>query len=254
MRIRVLSAGGSVGPQSDASCFLLGDGLLLDAGSAASTLNFEEQLKVRSILLTHAHLDHVKDIPFLCENAFGRINHTLVVHGESETLARLKRHVFNGELWPDFTTLPGDSPVLTLQEFRAGEWFDLEGLKVFAITMPHPGGSVGFLLDSGDGVIAISGDTGPGSPFSDHLGESAPRLRGVLMECSFPDRLEDLAVQSGHLCPRLLREELEKIPGVDTPIHIYGLKAPTREETISEIETWADGRLEILEAGRVLEF
>lgn len=254
MKLRVLSAGGSVGPDTQVSCFLLDEHLLLDVGSAASRLTFAEQSRVRDILVTHPHLDHVRDLPFLCENLFGRTDHPLVVHGDPTTISCLKRNLFNGELWVDFTLLPPEAPILNLREFHAGQAFSLGGLRVLPIAMPHQGGSVGFLLDSGDGALAITGDTGPGSSFWEAITPQKNQLRGVLVECSFPDRLEALALKSGHLCSRLLREELGRAPAGDYPIYVYGIKGPTRDETVNEISTWADGRVEILETGRVLQF
>lgn len=255
MRLRVLSADGSVGPGSEPSCFLIGEHLLLDAGSAASKLDLEEQLAIRSVLLTHSHLDHVMDLPFLCENAFGRRRDTLEVMGAPETVERLARHLFNGEIWPDFTTLPRERPLLRWRGIPVAEWFEVEGLQVFAIHMEHPGGSLGFLLDSGEGMLGLSGDTGPGSGFWARLDAHASRLRGVLVECSFPDRLEALARESGHLCPRLLREELREFGRPSVPVHVYGLKGPTREETRAEIAAWSDEReLRIVETDDSLSF
>ena len=113
---------------------------------------------------------------------------------------------------------------------------------------------MGFILRSEAGALAITGDTGPGSSFWQELVPYRDELRGILVECSFPDRLESLALESGHLCPRLLRAELERAPGLDAPIYVYAFKGPTRNETIEEITSWADEGVEILEAGSVLEF
>ncbi len=254
MKVRVLSAGGSVGPDSDVSCFLLDDHILLDVGSAASTLSQSEQEKLSDVLITHPHLDHVRDLPFLCENLFGRIDHSLTAHADHRTIECLRNSLFNGKLWPDFTALPPQAPILRLREFTAGKEFFLGKLEVLAVEMPHQGGSVGFILESETGALAVSGDTGPGSSFWEELVPYHDRLRGILIECSFPDRLESLAQGSGHLCPRLLRTELDEAPMKDTPIYVYAIKGPSKHETIEDITRWANGHVEILEAGRVLEF
>jgi cAMP phosphodiesterase len=254
MKLRVLSAGGSVGPNTNVSCFLVGEHLLIDAGTAASRLSFSEQRELRDVLITHAHLDHVRDIPFLCENLFGRGDHPLAVHGDPTAIDRLKRNLFNGELWPDFTQLPPEAPILELHPFDIDRVFRLQDLEIHPIAMPHLGGSFGFLLDTNKGALAITGDTGPGSKFWREIAPVQDRLRGILVECSFPNRLEELALQSGHLCPRLLHDELSHMAATDCPIHVYGIKGPTRDETVAEIASWADRRIEILEDGRVLEF
>ena len=42
--------------------------LLLDAGAVSRKLGPEEQRRITHILLSHAHLDHIKSIPFLMDN------------------------------------------------------------------------------------------------------------------------------------------------------------------------------------------
>jgi phosphoribosyl 1,2-cyclic phosphodiesterase len=44
------------------------ENVLIDAGSITSTLTAEEQVKVDYIFVTHAHLDHVKEMMFMVDN------------------------------------------------------------------------------------------------------------------------------------------------------------------------------------------
>ncbi|TES84305.1 MBL fold metallo-hydrolase, partial [Candidatus Aerophobetes bacterium] len=43
--------------------FLIEDILAVDAGSLASELSFPEQEKIKAILLSHGHYDHIRGIP-----------------------------------------------------------------------------------------------------------------------------------------------------------------------------------------------
>jgi len=72
MKIRVLGCYGAEFPGFKTMSFLINESVLLDAGSATSTLSIEEQERVSDILITHSHLDHIKDILFLADNLAGR--------------------------------------------------------------------------------------------------------------------------------------------------------------------------------------
>ena len=37
--------------------------LVIDAGAITSTLTPEEQSRIQALLLTHQHLDHIRDVP-----------------------------------------------------------------------------------------------------------------------------------------------------------------------------------------------
>ena len=68
MQIRVLGCHGSQTPGCNTTSFLLNGNTLVDAGTITSLLTIEEQLKINHVLITHAHLDHVRDIMFLADN------------------------------------------------------------------------------------------------------------------------------------------------------------------------------------------
>ena len=68
----MLGAYGGSSPWHRQTSFLLDGTVSLDAGALTQSLTLEEQARVRSIILTHSHLDHVASLPFLVENVFGR--------------------------------------------------------------------------------------------------------------------------------------------------------------------------------------
>ena len=65
MKIEVLGASGSASKGCRLTSLLINDTIALDAGSLAQTLTIERQEAVRSILLTHSHLDHTLGLPDL---------------------------------------------------------------------------------------------------------------------------------------------------------------------------------------------
>lgn len=255
MRFRVLGCSGSRTPEAGTCSFLLGDDIALEMGSAASTLSLAQQEAIRHVLLSHAHLDHIKDLPFVIENVYQPGGEPLQVYGAASTLQALRSHIFNDAVWPDFTVLPTpDDGVLEYHEIVFGEPFQVGALRVTAFPVNHPGGCCGFLMDSGDGILVLSGDTGPTQELWDAVNAEADRVRAVLVETSFPNRLNPLADVSGHLTPARLQRELDKLPSRDFPVYVYHIKAPTRAETVAELEQVPDARLRLLEPGMSIDF
>ena len=72
MKMKVLGCYGAELPGFKTMGLLLNDTLLVDAGSVTSSLSIEEQERISNILVTHSHLDHIKDILFLADNLAGR--------------------------------------------------------------------------------------------------------------------------------------------------------------------------------------
>lgn len=78
MKIKVLGCSGAEFPGHNSPGFLLDDKILFDAGSVTNVLHEKEQLEIKNIFITHAHLDHIKGIPFLADNVLSS--------GKGETL------------------------------------------------------------------------------------------------------------------------------------------------------------------------
>ena len=114
MKIKILGSSGSVAPGQNTAAFLIDDFLLLDAGTISLSLDRDAQFKISHIFLTHAHLDHVKGIPFLVDNlVMARPKAQVTVLSGPEVIRTLKTHIFNNRIWPDFTRIPSvEHPVL----------------------------------------------------------------------------------------------------------------------------------------------
>jgi ribonuclease BN (tRNA processing enzyme) len=72
MDIRVSGCHGSQLPGYNVTGFLLDGTIMVDGGTITSVLSMEEQININSILVTHAHLDHVRDIMLLVDNLYCR--------------------------------------------------------------------------------------------------------------------------------------------------------------------------------------
>lgn len=245
MRIRVLGAHGGASPRHRQTSFLLNDDVCLDAGAVAEALSLAEQARVRAVLLTHAHLDHVVSLPFLLDNVLGRREGPVEVAAPAEVIASLRRHLFNDELWPDFSQLSGSrSPGLAFRILPWEEPAEIGELSVTPVPVTHVVPACGYLVSDGSGTVIFSGDTGP----TERLWEAARAamdVRAVFVECSFPDAMRDVAALSKHLTPETLAAELPKMPpGV--PVFLYHMKPPGLDALRADVTALGEPRLRLL--------
>ena len=70
MDIHILGAHNCESQKSRLISLLIDEVLAIDAGSLTSNLSFEAQQKLKAVLLTHQHYDHVRDIPALGMNFY----------------------------------------------------------------------------------------------------------------------------------------------------------------------------------------
>jgi phosphoribosyl 1,2-cyclic phosphodiesterase len=68
MEIRILGAHNVESANTRLTSVLVDGVLAMDAGALTSSLTFAEQEKVSSILLTHCHYDHVRDVAAIALN------------------------------------------------------------------------------------------------------------------------------------------------------------------------------------------
>lgn len=252
MRIRVLGAYGGSTPWHRQTSFLLDGTVALDAGALTQSLTLEEQSRVRSIVVTHSHLDHIASLPFLVENVFGRRQEAIEVVATQDVAALLQAHLFNDAIWPDFTRIPTHLlPAVTFRVVEPGVPFRVNGLHALAVPVTHVVPTYGYLVWNDDSCVVFSSDTGP----TEALWAAARRradLKAIFVECSFPDAMSEIAEVSKHLTPRTLREEMRKFPA-SVPVNLYHMKPPTLPALKADVAALADPRIRILDDGDELE-
>jgi 3',5'-cyclic-nucleotide phosphodiesterase len=251
VELRVIGCHGGETPKHRTSAFLVDDILAIDAGSLTSGLEIADQLKLEAALVSHAHLDHVRDLATIADTRCQLRAKPLVVGGTPETIAALKKHFFNNVLWPDFSQIPTDGgPTLRFVEMPPEEHVRIGRYNVRAVTVSHTIDSAGFVVESeGEGAIAYSGDTGPTDRFWQVL-DALPDLRALLMEVSFPDREARLATVSGHHTPATLAVDLRKYKAPrDLPTMLYHIKPVFQAEVERECAALAGLNLHVLGLG-----
>jgi cAMP phosphodiesterase len=253
MRYRVLGCFGGEAPGHGLSSFLLDDALLIDTGSATAVLDLPSQAGIDSVLLTHSHLDHCRGLAHLADNVFGLRRVPVGVYSIEPVLDGLKASLLNNIVWPDFTEIvDAHGPVLTFQSLPEDRPTRLGAFSVTPVRVHHTVACVAYLVEREGRALLHIGDTGP----TDQVWQVARRardLRGVVVETSFPNRLQALADASGHLTPETLEGELAKL-GRDVPVFVYHLKPQFVAEILRELRDRFGSRVRILEQGATYEF
>jgi ribonuclease BN (tRNA processing enzyme) len=255
VKFRVLGCSGGQLPGYNLSSFLIEDSLLIDAGSTTAVLSLAEQKKIKDILVTHIHLDHVMALGTLADNLYGKSKVPINVWSVDRIIDGLANSLFNDQVWPDFTRITGASqrsPVLRLCRLRAGRAMKIGDYSITAIEVGHVVPTVAFFIESKDKSLLHVGDTGPTEKVWS-FARKHPDLGSLVIETSFPNRLQDVADVSRHLTPRTLARELDKLAMKSPRILITHLKPEFRQEVIRELHELKDKRLRVLRDGDVLQ-
>ncbi len=208
--------------------------------TSESPLSAEGQMltqHIKAYLLSHAHLDHLAGL--VINSPDDTKKNILAL---SATIEQLQRHVFNGQVWPNFSD---EGVGLLLKKYhyvrvQPGEEVAIEG-TAFTVTpfaLCHAGvTSTAFLLQTHGAYALYIGDTGPDE--AEHCEQLhqlwqavAPLIRqgalhGMFVEISYPDE-RDIARLYGHLTPKWLMTELHRLAAlVDTQHPTDALKGLT---------------------------
>ena len=255
MEIRVLGCYGGELPGYFLGSFMLDGKLVVDAGSITSVLRLSEQRRISNILVTHTHLDHIKDIPLLADNLVGEpLPKPVNIISTGQIIDGIKHHLFNDALWPDFTVLPTvDSPVLKFMAIEPGVDIAVQDFTIRAIPVNHTVPAVGYIIRQGRSAILYTGDTGP----TERIWEEASQLqdlKAVLVEISFPNSLRTTAESSGHLTPMMLKRELKKLRQKNIPILLTHMKPQYLTLLKKEIRLIGNPRISFLRQGERYRF
>ncbi|BBD08419.1 3',5'-cyclic-nucleotide phosphodiesterase [Desulfovibrio ferrophilus] len=242
MKFKVLGCSGSRQPGHNLTSYCINDTILLDAGAVCGYLDVEDQERITHILVSHANLDHTKDIAFLADNlasaVFAGRKGPVQVCSQISVLKSLKDHLFNDDIWPDFTAIPSkEQPTIVLEPIEFGVPLHLGGLNVIAFPVPHSSGSTGFALYGEDPAehVVVTGDTGPNGGWTSFVNDLHFPVNNLVVECSFPNELEGLALASDHLTPRLLKQKVERLK-IKPVLYVTHLKAIYTRQIQKELQ------------------
>jgi ribonuclease BN (tRNA processing enzyme) len=253
MKIKVLGCYGSESPGHNTSSFLLDGKILFDAGSLTSVLSAGEQWKIENIFITHAHLDHIKGIPFFADNIITKNRrHKVNIISVPSVIKSLSRNLLNGSIWPDFTRIPTPADgVLRFIRLKTGRAIELDKYSVVPYKVNHSVPAVGYLVVSSmNKRFFYTGDTGPTGDTWKKIGDVP--IDCLIIETSFPNRMKELAITTGHLTPRLLKREIRQMERMPERILVTHPKPQYRNTIEKELDGLNIPNLRLLNDGETI--
>jgi len=249
MKIEVLGASGGASLECRMTSLLVNDTIALDAGSLAQALTIDRQERVRSILLTHSHLDHTNSLPFFVENVFDRLEGAIDIYASKATIYSVRKHLFNNESWPDFSRMPNNLlPSMKFHELEPEVPIVLDGVTFTPFEVDHLVPTYGFLIEEGSEGLLWSSDTGPTYRLWE-LANLSVNLKALCIETSFDNSMQRIADISFHLTPHTLAAELAKLER-RIPILLHHLKPPCLQQVRSEVRAMQNPDIHFLEEGK----
>ena len=246
MKVQVLGGHGGLALGFNTTSFLIDGKLLLDAGAVASTLTIDQQVNIDHILITHCHLDHIKDLAFICDNCFGMKKESFHVHTHMTVKKMIQEHLLNDIVWPDFTKLPNrEHPTMKIHSLQSEVKTVIGDYGVTPVKVNHAHDAMGFIIEKDEVALLFTGDTGPTEKIWER-GKEIQNLKGIFTEVSFPNKLQNIADLSDHHTPWSMHKEMAKMPK-DIPVILTHLKPNFKTEILLELKNLKESRLRVLE-------
>jgi len=252
--VRVLGCSGAIAQGCRTTSFLLGEHILVDAGTGVGDLTLNEMQAIDHVLLSHSHLDHIAALPLMLDAVSSRRTCPVEVHALPETLQALRQHVFNNTIWPDFTRIPTpEAPFLRLQPLVVGDVLTVAGIMLEVLPARHSVPAVGYAARGASGWWVYSGDTEGQLPgFWDRvnaLHEAQGGVAALFIETAFSNREQELARKSLHLSPATLARELAALrPGAHSfPIYITHAKPQESGLIMREVNALEQGAFRLID-------
>ena len=218
MKIKVLGCSGGIGGDQYTTALLVDDDILIDAGTGVNRLSMEALARIDHVFITHSHMDHITSIPLMVDTVARMRDKPLVLHATEATLGILRGHIFNWEIWPDFSRIPtATAPYMRYETIAIGKPVQIGERRITALPANHAVPAVGYQLDSGTASLVFTGDTTVNDPFWEIV-NGIGNLRYLIIETAFSNKEREIAVLSKHLCPSMLQGELTKLK---RPAEIY---------------------------------
>lgn len=253
MIIKVLGCSGAELPGHNPPAFLLDNKILFDAGSLTSVLDEKAQHKIKDIFITHAHLDHIKGIPFLADNIIvKKRGHKFNVLSIPPVIQAIKKNLLNSSIWPDFTIIPHpDNAVMNLIKLGIGKRVNIDDYAITSYKVNHLVPAVGYLVENRSKKrFFYTGDTGPTDLTWEKIGNK--KLNALIIEVSFPNKMGELAILTGHLTPQFLGKEIQKFKNIPENIYITHPKPQYLKTIKSELQKLGIRNLRLLRDGEII--
>ncbi len=240
MHLRILGCHHTETVKTRLSSILIDGDVVIAAGAITSTLSAEEQNRIKAVLITHCHYDHVRDLPTLALGGF-ETGATLPVYAAAETIDNLHGNLLDGTMYPNFAEIPSaEQPRLKLVEVQPWREREIGGLLCTPVPMDHAVPAVGYRVAAPDGTsLFYTGDTGGG--VAKVWGDLHADL--LIAETTFPNAQAEFAQLTRHMTPASLERELASISasGLDPPrVIVVHMNTRAEEEIVAELRVVAE--------------
>lgn len=255
--VKVLGSSGNKLKTAGTTSFQIGKDIVIDAGNIINALA-DSACSINHIFLTHVHLDHIIDLPFLMDNCFSQRERPLNIYASKTSIELLKKHIFNDDIWPDFSKIKmvnKDEKILLFHEIDEEVPVCIDNFQITAISVKHTDGSFGFKVTKNDESYLISGDTAYSDELITYINKNKD-IKALFIECSFPNSMQKLSTISLHLTPNDLFKMFENLRKDDLKIFLYHLKSSYIDELKSDINSLANSlniNLTVLNDGDILD-
>ncbi len=235
MEIQILGAHQLESKGTRLTSLLIDGTLAIDAGGLTSALSLPEQEKIKTVLLTHHHFDHSRDLVTLAANT-GYRQEQLVVYGLRYTLDIVTTCLLDGKMYINFLEYPSKhKPTVVLEAIEPYGRKAVAGYDVLALPAEHSVPTVGYQITSSDGKsLFYTSDTTVG--ISDCWQHVSPQL--LIAEVTGPNKYGDWLKKAGHLCAGFLREELiqfRQLKGYLPRVIVIHIGNPYEQEIKEEV-------------------
>ena len=254
MKVVILGTSGLNGvARQYLSSYLINQSVAVDAGCLGFHSGLDEQEAVRHLFLTHSHADHIASLPLFFENVWSPERECPTLYGGEETLAVIRRCVFNDDVWPDLVALSERMhPFLRMRTLEPEVAVVVDGLKVTPVPVHHVVPAFAYVVEGPQGAVIFGADSGPTARLWE-VAHQIRDLRAVFLEATFPNRLRSLAEVSLHLTPDMVRREVAKLPQHVRVIVVH-VKVRYRDEVCAELRELGLPQIEIGECEREYVF
>ena len=232
--MKILGAFGSKTQNSQLSSYLLDESTVIDAGNMIQSLG-DDFLKLENIIITHAHFDHIADLPIALDTFYSKLRRSINIFASKEVIEILKENIFNNKVWPDFSLIPlidNSNKTILFHEVEDFKEYKIGNFTIMPYPNHHTTGSYGFVINN---KMVFTSDTFV-CYHTWNLLNNNKNLKQLMIEISFPSEYNHLAVLSKHLTPTLLKDELKSLQRDDVTIYINHIKYEYLDQIIDELK------------------
>jgi phosphoribosyl 1,2-cyclic phosphodiesterase len=253
MKIEILGCDGGYAKSFDTTSALIDNDLLLDAGTGVGKLSHRQMNRIKNVLLTHCHLDHVASICFLVDHSLESLHEATKIHCLPHTARMIRENLINGKLWPEIEEVRINGVNLfEIHEIKPYMKFEINGKWFTPLSVDHVVPTVSYALHGPKGTFVYVSDMIGAPDRTWNWINRQTDIKYVVMECSFPSGLEEIARLSKHMTPELLWQNLQRLnpKGPSPKVYASHIKPFYNNVILKELaKRFPDGMVTPLKAG-----